>query len=228
MLQLDHISKTFRTSEGTSVHACDNLSLDVDPGEFLGIQGSSGCGKTTMLLIAGGLLKPDQGTVMVDGQDPYELAPDMRARFRATKIGFVFQQFYLVSYLSVAENIMAASIGTAKTNARRRADELMKEFGLTDRAQQLPGKLSTGERQRTALARALFNEPKLLLADEPTGNLDSENSAIVLQHMQAYAEAGGTVVMVSHDPSALDAAHSVKRLVSGKWSELAESEVLES
>ena len=134
--------------------------------------GPSGCGKTTLLLVAGGLLRPENGEVSIDGTDPYSLSGEQRARFRAEQIGFVFQQFHLVPYLNVLDNVMAPALVTGETSARERAGILVERFGLADRLGHRPGQLSTGERQRVALARALLNEPRVILADEPTGNLD--------------------------------------------------------
>ena len=174
LLQLDHVSKAYTDAQST-VRAVGDISLQVAKGEFVGVQGPSGCGKSTLLLIAGGLLKPDSGQVQLDGQDPYALTPDVRAEFRARTIGFVFQQFHLVPYLSVLDNILAPALAVtaSRSEARDRALQLIERFGLSDRREHVPAKLSTGERQRAAMARALLNEPKLILADEPTGNLDT-------------------------------------------------------
>jgi len=216
VLQFNEVYKQFQSPNQQTVHPCKDLTLEVNAGEFVGVQGASGCGKTTMLLIAGGLLSPDSGSVQIDGKNPYELSGDQRARFRASKIGFVFQQFHLVPYLNVLENVLAASIGVDPKQKKERADELIETFGLRERAMHLPGKLSTGERQRTALARALFNRPRLLLADEPTGNLDESNSQTVLAHLTQFVEDGGAALMVSHDSSALQSAQRVLEIRQGQ------------
>lgn len=214
LLELRNISKTYEGRGGT-VRALDDVSLSVDTGEFAAVQGPSGCGKTTLLLIAGGLLSPDRGEVMFGGQNPYRLTPDGRAAFRAENVGFVFQQFHLVPYLTVFENVLTATIALDSTGAAERAREVIAHFGLEHRMNHVPAELSTGERQRTALARALLNRPKLLLADEPTGNLDRENAVIVLQHLAEFAREGA-VLLVTHDSHALEYATSVTEIRSGR------------
>jgi ABC-type lipoprotein export system ATPase subunit len=178
------------------------VSLQVESGEFLVVRGPSGCGKTTLLLIAGGLLSPDEGQVVVDGRDLYALAAEDRARLRAATTGFVFQEFHLIPYLTVQENVMVPSLARPVRDAGRRADELLDRLGLSARARHTIAELSTGERQRAALARALFGGPRLLLADEPTGNLDPDNAAVLLAHIAEFARAGGAVLMVTHDDRA--------------------------
>ena len=214
MLRIENVSKSYSTPRGV-LRAVDGVSLSVDAGEFAALQGPSGCGKTTLLLMAGGLLQPDGGDVTVDGQSPYALSPDRRAAFRAETIGFVFQQFHLVPYLSVLDNVLAASMAGRRNGARDRARELLSRFGLEGRSHHVPAKLSTGERQRAALARALLNEPKLLLADEPTGNLDRENAELVLQHLAEFARTGA-VLLVTHDEHALQYAGTVTRIRDGR------------
>jgi len=209
MLDIREISKTYATG-GKTVRVLDAMSLRVGPGEFVAVQGQSGCGKSTLLLAAGGLLSPDSGQVLVEGSDPYELSSEARADFRATHIGFVFQQFHLVPYLDVLDNVLSPSMACNSPDARSHAMELIEHFGLTDRIGHLPGELSTGERQRTALARALLNRPKLLLADEPTGNLDADSGAVVLNYLREFAAADGAVLMVTHD---VDAAGKADRVI---------------
>jgi ABC-type lipoprotein export system ATPase subunit len=198
MLEIKTISKTYTGSAGP-VRALVSFSLSLQPGEFVAVQGPSGCGKTTLLLAAGGLLRPDSGTVVVEGTDLYTLSSEARARFRAAHLGFVFQQFHLVPYLSVLDNVLCPALAVEVPNARSRAVELIERFGLAGRLHHVPAELSTGERQRTALARALLPRPRLLLADEPTGNLDSDNGAAVLKHLAQFAHAGGAVLLVTHD-----------------------------
>ncbi|MCI0457069.1 MAG: ABC transporter ATP-binding protein [Gemmataceae bacterium] len=201
MLAISNLTKTYRGPAGP-VTVLDGLSLDVAAGEFVAVQGRSGCGKTTLLLTAGGLLRPDSGRVTLAGQDLYVLSEEGRARFRARHVGFVFQQFHLVPYLSVLDNVLAPTLALRSPDARDRAEQLLTTFGLAHRARHVPAELSTGERQRTALARALLNRPQLLLADEPTGNLDRDNSEIVLGHLSDFARSGGSVLLVTHDPEA--------------------------
>ena len=214
LVNIQDARKTYRGSSG-QVLAVDGLSLSLDAGDFVAVQGPSGCGKSTLLLLAGGLLAPESGSVQIAGEDPYALTADARSKFRAENIGFVFQQFHLVPYLSVLDNVLAPSIATGAAGCEQRARELIERFGLSHRLEHTPGELSSGERQRTALARALLNEPKVLLADEPTGNLDAENANEVLKHLREFASAGGAVLLVTHDVHAA-AADRVIHLRDGK------------
>jgi ABC-type lipoprotein export system ATPase subunit len=211
MLEIHELSKTYRGPAG-AVRALHGLSLDVAAGEFVAVQGRSGCGKTTLLLAAGGLLRPDAGRVRVAGQDLYALSEEARARFRAAHLGFVFQQFHLIPYLSALDNVLAAALALKVPDARARAERLLADLGLAERARHVPAALSTGERQRTALARALLHCPQLLLADEPTGNLDRASADIVLDQLAGFARAGGAVLLVTHDPEAAARAQRVVRL----------------
>ncbi len=218
ILQLNNISKIYQSGDET-VQAVDDVSLAVNAGEFVAVRGPSGCGKSTLLLIPGGLLSPTTGDVHVADVSPYQLSPNERAKFRAENIGFVFQQFHLIPYLSVIENILAPTLAISGKSKTEQAKKLLQQFGLEDRQHHLPSQLSIGERQRTALARALLNSPKLLLADEPTGNLDSENAEIVLKHLQEFATHGGAVLLVTHDDRAVSYAQRTIYLRDGKIEE---------
>ena len=209
MLEFKNVSKWFNGAQG-KVTALKGISFSVRPGELLAVRGPSGCGKTTLLLTAGSLLRPSDGQMSIDGQDPYALSPEMRSRLRAHTIGFVFQQFHLIPYLTVRQNIMTASLAVPLKEASDRAKQLISRFGLDDRADHVPARLSTGERQRTALARALLNEPKVILADEPTGNLDEDNAQTVFGYLSQYVSDGGCVLLVTHDDRA--AAHATRTL----------------
>ena len=209
MLEFKNVSKWFNGTQGR-VMALKEISFSVRPGELLAVRGPSGCGKTTLLLTAGGLLRPSDGRISLDGQDPYALSPETRSRLRARMIGFVFQQFHLIPYLTVRQNIMTASLAVPLKEASERARQLISRFGLDDRAEHVPAKLSTGERQRTAMARALLNEPKIILADEPTGNLDEDNAQTVFGYLSQYVSDGGCVLLVTHDARA--AAHATRSL----------------
>jgi len=211
-LQLQNVSKTYAGGDNP-VHALRNIDLDVESGTFVAIRGPSGCGKSTLLLTAGTLLAPDSGDVILSGERPYRMPGNARATFRGRQLGFVFQQFHLVPYLSVLENIMAPTLALAHTPmaidpklARDRAGDLLARFGLENRSGHTPARLSSGERQRCALARALLNEPRMLLADEPTGNLDSDNADTVLEAMRDFVTQGGAVLLVTHDDRAAAAA----------------------
>lgn len=204
LLAIHELSKSYQIDE-TSVCALNSVSLKLPPGRFVALKGRSGCGKSTLLLSAGGLLRPDAGTVRWGNIDIYALSPEERAALRAREVGFVFQQFHLVPYLSILENVLAATLGlsTAATPATvQRAHELIDRFGLGDRARHRPSQLSVGERQRTALARALLNRPQVILADEPTGNLDAQSAAVVLDELASFAHAGGAVLLVTHEAEA--------------------------
>ncbi len=215
LLEVRDVHKSY-SSPGKTVQALDGVSISLAAGDFTAVQGPSGSGKSTLLLISGGLLAADRGEVQVADQAPYRLASDARARFRAQHIGFVFQQFHLVPYLSVLDNVMAATIPTGLNGAAARAKELLAQFGLEHRLHHVPGQLSVGERQRTALARAVLNRPQLILADEPTGNLDRDSAETVLSYLGTFAEEGGAVLLVTHDDSAAARAKSIVHMVDGK------------
>jgi len=215
LLSVKDARKTYQSTD-RPVAAIDGVSVALEPGQFTAVQGPSGSGKTTLLLVAGGLLAPDQGEVKIGDQNPYQLSADARAQFRAAEIGFVFQQFHLVPYLSVIDNVLAAAIPTMISDAPTRAKELLARFGMEGRQHHVPGQLSVGERQRTALARALLNRPKLILADEPTGNLDRENAEIVMGHLREFAEQGGAVLLVTHDDNAASQAKNIIRMDQGR------------
>lgn len=215
MLRLENISKIYRTERGP-IRAVNDATLHVKAGEFVAVRGPSGSGKTTLLLAAGGLLRPDSGTVRVNGTEPYSLSAEARARFRAEQIGFVFQQFHLLPYLTVLENVLAAALPRPRADAADRARFLLEKLGLAERLDHLPAALSTGEKQRTALARALFHAPPLLLADEPTGNLDEANGQKVLEGLAEHTRKGGAVLLVTHDPRAASFAHRRLLMENGK------------
>ena len=225
LLALYGVHKTYHGAAGGQVQALRDVSLQLDAGQFVAIRGPSGCGKSSLLMTDGTLLAPDSGEVLIQGEQPYQMSSDRRATFRAEHLGFVFQQFHLVPYLSVLENVLAARIalpvgaasegGAAESDDRQRASELLEQFGLGDRLGHTPSQLSSGERQRCALARALLNRPALLLADEPTGNLDPENSAIVLRALRQFADGGGAVLLVTHDDHASTAADRTLNMNSG-------------
>jgi len=230
VLEIRNLSKRYAHADGP-VDALVDVSLSVAAGEFVCVQGPSGCGKSTLLLAAGGLLAGDAGQVLIDGQDPYALAPDARAALRARRVGFVFQQFHLVPYLSVLDNVLSPSLALAAAPTERtclepveracpepveRARMLIEHFGLAGRVAHKPSELSTGERQRTALARALLNKPGLILADEPTGNLDADSGRAVLEYLAEFARQGGGVLLVTHDDRAACYAKRTVKMQSGR------------
>lgn len=222
MIRLEHVTKTYRGRRGP-VQALADVSLQVTPGEFVAVRGPSGCGKSTLLLTIAGMIQPSAGTVTVRDLDLYALSGRGRSQFRAQNIGFVFQMFHLVPYLSVLENVLLPTrlmrMGADVPDARSRALDLLERFGLQDRLAHHPAELSTGERQRTAIARALVNDPWLVLADEPTGNLDTETGAVVMACLAEVHRAGKTLVLVTHDPAVDQYAGRVVKLRGGRVEE---------
>ena len=194
MIACEQVTKRFG-----AVTALAPFDLEIELGEFIAIKGTSGSGKTTLLLILGGMLRPTEGTVLYDGTDLYAKSVPERADFRAQEVGFVFQMFHLVPYLGVEENVRLAA---RNGNLPNRPRKLLEQFGLGHRLTHTPGELSVGERQRVARARAMVNEPRLILADEPTGNLDPKNDMQVFEHLAEYHQSGGTVIVVTHGSTA--------------------------
>ena len=215
MIRCDEVTKIFRKN-GSEVTSLDRFTAEVADGEFVAVRGPSGSGKTTLLLTLGGMQRPSDGSVQLGGRDLYALSPAERAGLRSSEIGFVFQMFHLVPYLDLLGNVLLACPGKSSAEVRRRAGGLLDELGLADRASHRPGELSAGERQRLAVARALLNRPKLILADEPTGNLDPENAAEVIRHLAEFHRGGGTVVLVTHGASADAHADRTLRLDQGQ------------
>lgn len=211
MIRLQKVSKTYATKRG-EVTALAEFDCAIEKGEFVSIVGPSGSGKSTLLLMMGAMLRPTTGVVELNGRDLYSFSPGGRARLRSTEIGFVFQMFHLVAYLSVLDNILIAARELDASTARQHAEKLIDEMGLAHRIGHKPSELSAGERQRAAIARALITSPKVILADEPTGNLDPENAADAVRHLKKFQSDGGTVVMVTHGTAADDAADRVIRL----------------
>jgi putative ABC transport system ATP-binding protein len=194
LVQAEDVSKAFG-----GVRALDSVSFEVRSGEWIAIMGPSGSGKTTLINILGGLDRPTGGRAIVDGVNVGTLGERELTRYRAEKIGFVFQNFYLIPYLSALENVMLAQYFHSVADEAE-AGEALARVGLKDRLDHLPNQLSGGEQQRVALARALINHPKLILADEPTGNLDEANEQMVLELLQELHRSGHTILLVTHSP----------------------------
>ena len=192
LVQVEQLEKRFG-----DVRALDRVSFEVDAGEWIAIMGPSGSGKTTLINILGGLDHPTSGRVVVDGLEIGSLGERELTRYRADKIGFVFQQFHLVPYLTAVENVMLAQYFHSITDEKEAAEALAR-VGLSDRLSHVPAELSGGEQQRVAIARALINNPKVILADEPTGNLDEANEAVVLKLLRDLHDAGHTILVVTH------------------------------
>lgn len=215
MIQLDAVSKHYPAT-GQPVRALDDVTLTIGRGEFVSVRGPSGCGKSTLLSLVGGLATPTSGTLTVAGQVVSELSPAARAQFRAEHVGFVFQLFHLLPFLNVLENVQVGSRARHLESDNQRAAEILNTFGLGERLAHLPSQLSAGERQRAAMARALLTEPDLLLADEPTGNLDPESASLVLELIEQFHAEGGTVLLVTHDDRASASAERTIRLKNGQ------------
>ena len=200
VLRARGLRKEYGKGEGL-VRAVDGVDLDIGAGETVAVMGPSGCGKSTLLHLLGGLDRPSGGEVSLNGRRIENLGETALARMRRTDVGFVFQAFQLMEELTAIKNVELSALlaGRSPRAARRRAEELLEQVGLTDRARFLPSALSGGQRQRVAIARALSNEPSVVLADEPTGNLDSAATLDVLQLFESLHESGQTLVVVTHD-----------------------------
>jgi putative ABC transport system ATP-binding protein len=200
VLRARGLRKEYGKGEGL-VRAVDGVDLDIGAGETVAVMGPSGCGKSTLLHLLGGLDRPSGGEVSLNGRRIDNLGEKALARMRRTAVGFVFQAFHLMEELTAIENVELSALlaGRSPRAARRRAEELLEEVGLADRARFLPSALSGGQRQRVAIARALSNEPLVVLADEPTGNLDSAATLDVLRRFERLHESGQTLVIVTHD-----------------------------
>ena len=205
MIQLKNVTKSYpaRAEENNGglslIKALDNISLSIEPGEWVAMMGPSGSGKSTMVNLIGCLDRPTSGEIWLDGQNVANLSASDLNHVRAETIGFVFQQFHMIPYLTAIENVMLAQYFHSMTDEKE-ALEALERVGLGDRAGHLPSQLSGGEQQRVCIARALINDPKIVLADEPTGNLDAVNEEIVLRLLRELHQQGRTIVMVTHDP----------------------------
>ena len=217
MIELKSIRKTYRQG-GSDIHALDGIDLHVAQGEFIAIMGPSGSGKSTLLNVLGGLDRPDSGRYRLAQDEISALDDDAASDVRNRRIGFVFQSFHLLPRLTVLENVLLPQryARTPDPDAPERARTLLERIGLGKRLDHLPGQLSGGQLQRAAIARALLNEPDLLLADEPTGNLDSNSAADVMALLRELHAGGQTLVMVTHDPAIAASAQRVIHLRDGR------------
>lgn len=212
LLELKHIYKIYG-----DLHALDDVNLKVEKGEWLSIMGPSGSGKSTMMNIIGCMDKPSKGEVILDGVDIAKENAKSLTTIRRDKIGLIFQQFHLVNYLTAIENVMLAQYYHSIPDEKE-ALEALDRVGLKDRARHLPSQLSGGEQQRVCVARALINHPEIILADEPTGNLDDKNEEIVVELFRKLHEDGTTLIVVTHDPEVAEVAQRMVVLRSGKIS----------
>lgn len=210
LLELKDISKVYG-----GLHALDHVNLTVEKGEWIAIMGPSGSGKSTMMNIISCMDKPSSGQVIFDGRDITKDSRKKLTEFHRDKIGLVFQQFHLINYLNALENVMVAQYYHSMPDEKE-ALEALERVGLKDRAKHLPSQLSGGEQQRVCIARALINSPELILADEPTGNLDEANENIVLDLFRQLHKEGTSLIVVTHDPEVGEVAQRVVRLEHGK------------
>lgn len=221
IIDVQSVSKTYPIG-GRTLHVLDDVSFGVQPGDFMVIEGSSGSGKSTLLSLISGLDTPTEGRIVVDGEDITDKTEDELAPMRNLTIGFVFQSFHLAPSLNARENVMfpaeLASNGFSRNgDARHKADALLDRVGLAPRATNFPNQLSGGEKQRVAICRALINNPKIVFADEPTGNLDTKNGDAILDLLlELHAERQTTLIMVTHEPRIADMAQRVITLQDGK------------
>ena len=215
-IQAENLIKQYGTGEA-AVTAVDGMSFRIKMGEFVAVMGESGSGKSTLLTMMGALNTPTSGEYSVDGLGVYELGQDQRADFRREFLGFVFQSFHLVTYLTILENVMLPLV-TIKTNGRTKramAEDALLRVGLDGKAHRLPGQISGGEQERVAIARAIVNEPPILLADEPSGNLDTKTSREVMDLLRSLNQDGMTIVMVTHSPECAGYAQRLLRISDG-------------
>jgi putative ABC transport system ATP-binding protein len=209
MIQLKNVTKSYPARQEQNggavvIKALDDISLSIASGEWVAMMGPSGSGKSTMVNLIGCLDRPTTGEIWIDGQNVASLSPSDLNHVRAETIGFVFQQFHMIPYLTAVENVMLAQYFHSMTDEKE-ALEALERVGLRDRAGHLPSQLSGGEQQRVCIARALINDPKIVLADEPTGNLDTKSSSIVLNMLrQSNKDLGQTVLMITHNPEAAE------------------------
>jgi len=217
MLKIEELKKVFRTEEVETI-ALNGVSLEVNDGEFIAIMGPSGCGKSTLLNILGLLDNPTSGKYYLDGQEVGHLKEKERTQTRKGKIGFVFQSFNLIEEMSVFENVELPLIymGISKSERKKRVEEALKRMNISHRAKHFPNQLSGGQQQRVAIARAVVANPKLILADEPTGNLDSKNGRDVMDLLSDLNKEGTTIVMVTHSQHDAAFSHRIINLFDGE------------
>lgn len=219
LIEIKSVTKAFHKNKVT-IKPLEDLSLDVERGEFLSLMGPSGSGKTTLLNLIAGIDSPTSGEILIDGQDVGQLSRAQLTRWRSTHVGYIFQLYHLVPILSAYENVeLPLLLGKwTKSERKQKVMAALELVGLADRAHHRPSELSGGQEQRVAIARAIVHDPELLVADEPTGDLDRESADSILRLLGDLAEKHGkTIVMVTHDPKASSAAHRALQLEKGKF-----------
>ncbi|MFW6206350.1 MAG: ABC transporter ATP-binding protein [Gemmatimonadota bacterium] len=216
IVRTDQVTKTYRKDGGVPVHALRGVSVTIGAGEFVAFMGASGSGKSTLMNVMGCLDRPSAGTVSLSGEPVHDLDDEALARVRNQKIGFIFQSFHLLPRTSALENVELPLIYSDRRDIRGLAQAALAQVGLADRMQHEPGELSGGQQQRVAIARAMVNDPELILADEPTGNLDTRSAHEIMALFQSLHRRGRTLVMVSHDRSIAEYATRIITLSDGK------------
>lgn len=217
IIQTEHLTRLWN---GGAVVALNDVSIDIEEGEFLGVRGASGAGKSSLLLTLGGMLRPTTGHVHFGGTNLYSSGTAGLRNYRSESIGFVFQSFHLISYLNVLDNVLVAGHGRS---TKKDATLILEQLRLEHRLGHRPSSLSVGERQRVAVARALIKNPRVILADEPTGNLDAESSGLVMEQLVGFHRQGGTVICATHDASLISTGSRVLELSCGAVVATAES-----
>lgn len=212
IIEISNLTKRYKRGS-EDIHALDDISLTIKSGEFISITGASGSGKTTLMNIIGCIDNPTEGSIKIENTDVSNMSQNELTRVRRDTLGFVFQQFYLIPTLTASENVQLPGLFAENVQREKRAEELLQLVGLGDRTDHLPSQMSGGEMQRVAIARALINSPKILLADEPTGNLDSKNAEIIFDTFKQLNQDGLTIIVVTHST---ELAQSAKRMVSIK------------
>jgi len=216
-IKANNLMKQYGFSE-SKVSAISDISFEIDEGEFVGVMGESGAGKSTLLAIMGAMNTPTSGSYAVDDINVYSLDSERRADFRREFLGFVFQSFHLVPYLTVLENVMLplTTLSLGRKTKRAMAEKALVDVGLLDKADRLPGEISGGEKERVAVARAVVNEPPVLLADEPTGNLDTKTTRDVMELLQSFNTEGMTIIMVTHSLECAGYAQRILKISDGR------------
>lgn len=215
-IRAEKLTKQYGTGDA-AVMAVGGMSFNIQMGEFVVVMGESGSGKSTLLTMMGALNSPTAGNYRVDGLEVYELGQDQRADFRREFLGFIFQSFHLIPYLTLLENVMLplATVKMSRQKKRALAEDALLRVGLNGKSHRLPGQTSGGEQERVAIARAIVNEPPILFADEPSGNLDTKTTRVVMDLLQSLNEEGMTIVMVTHSPECAGYARRVLRISDG-------------
>ena len=218
VISVSHLKRSFKSGSG-NITVLKDISLTVNRGEFVAVMGASGSGKSTLLNVLGGLLAPDSGTVTVDGMDLGSMSDASLTVYRRDRVGFIFQMFNLVGTLNVEENILLPSLAGGRRVAPAALDAMIEKVGLSHRRHAMPDTLSGGEQQRVAIARALVSGPALVLADEPTGALDSKSGKQVLELFESLNESGVTVVVITHDRKVAEQAKRIVHIIDGEITE---------